>query len=66
MKHNPKITALLLVMFLVTQFIGLYVVNHYQAEEEDLPYGLETPDPETQSDFCIRNLFVIFIFFEII
>ena len=63
MKHNPKITALLLVMFLVTQFIGLYVVNHYQAEEEDLPYGLETPDPETQSDFykILSQILIAFI-----
>lgn len=27
MKHNVKITAILLAMFLVTQFIGLYVIN---------------------------------------
>ena len=29
-------------MFLVTQFIGLYVVNHYSQNE--LPYGMEPPE----------------------
>ncbi len=51
MKHNPKITAILLVMFILTQFIGLYVINHYIQEDKNLPYGLETPKPETQADF---------------
>ncbi len=51
MKHNLKITAILLGMFLVTQFIGLYVVNHYQQEGEELPYGMETPEIEKESDY---------------
>ncbi len=53
MKHRPKITAILLVMFILTQFIGLYVVDYYQAEDKPLPYGLETPQPEEQSEFYI-------------
>jgi len=55
MKHNLKITAILLVMFVVTQFIGLYVVNHYSTtkivqgqivdvDAPNLPFGLETPE----------------------
>lgn len=38
-------------MFILTQFIGIYVVDHYQDEEEKLPYGLETPEPEEESEF---------------
>ena len=53
MKHNLKITAILLTMFVLTQFIGLYVVNHYMAEEEDLPFGLENTEPEKASEFYI-------------
>ena len=53
MKHNPKITAVLLIMFVLTQFIGLYVVNYYSSEDKTLPYGLETPQPEQQSEFYI-------------
>ncbi|HKL24036.1 MAG TPA: presenilin family intramembrane aspartyl protease [Candidatus Nanoarchaeia archaeon] len=63
MKHNVKITILILAMFLATQFIGLYVVNEYLPEKvvdgekvtvsdvPSLPYGMETPQPEEQSDY---------------
>ena len=59
MKHNLKITAILLTMFILTQFIGLYVVDFYSGEETDLPYGLETPELETEKDFY-------FFFYQII
>lgn len=62
MKHNVKITILLLAMFLVTQFLGLYVVNHYSPVKvvqgnivnvtaPSLPYGLETPQITQPSDY---------------
>ena len=51
MKHNLKITFILLAMFLVTQFIGLYVVDHYLDQDNSLPYGLETPDIQQEKDF---------------
>ena len=51
MKHNLKITAVLLAMFIVTQFIGLYVVNYYSAEDKQLPYGMETPKIQEEKDF---------------
>jgi len=62
MKHNLKITAILLAMFLITQFIGLYVVNHYanskvvngevvEVQAPGLPFGLETPELKQQSEF---------------
>ncbi len=71
MKHKPKVIAILIVMFLLTQFIGLYVVNYYSGikivdgEEmnvtsPDLPLGLETPEVEEESDF-LTNLFPSFI-----
>lgn len=40
MKHKVSITIILLSMFLITQFIGLYVVNYYSHETNDLPYGM--------------------------
>lgn len=49
MKHNLKITAVLLLMFLVTQLIGLYVVNNYF--EEDLPLGLDTPEVTEDKEY---------------
>ncbi|MFC1682360.1 presenilin family intramembrane aspartyl protease [Nanoarchaeota archaeon] len=62
MKHNLKITFILLGMFLITQFIGLYVINHYSQTKiidgqeinvtaPELPYGMETPDIEKESDY---------------
>lgn len=41
MKHNIKITAILIVMFIVTQLIGLFVISTYTQTE--LPYGMEPP-----------------------
>lgn len=40
MKHNLKITAILIVMFIVTQLIGLFVVSAY-VKGLELPYGME-------------------------
>ena len=64
MKHNLKITSILLVMFLLTQFIGLYVVDHYSpvkvvegdivnVSAPSLPFGLETPEVKKDSEFYI-------------
>jgi len=44
MKHNPKVTILLLCMFLITQLIGLAVINAYSQEDRDLPFGMEPPE----------------------
>lgn len=65
MKHNLKVTIIILVMFLVTQFIGLYVVNHYCVQDNSLPYGMETPEIEDSSDFYtsfLPSIIVAFIF----
>jgi presenilin-like A22 family membrane protease len=51
MKHTLKITAILLTMFIITQFIGLYVVSSYIPEEKPLPFGLDTPEIEDESDY---------------
>ncbi len=42
MKNNLKITIILLVIFLMAQFIGIYVVNFYTAH--NLPFGMQTPE----------------------
>lgn len=51
MKHNLKITAILLAMFIVTQIIGIYTVNHYLVPDNVLPFGLEPPEIEKESDY---------------
>ena len=74
MKHNLKITAILVVMFLVTQFLGLYVVNFYSTtkmidgEKIDvldpnvLPYGFESPEPQNQTEFNWLFVMVLMAF----
>ena len=62
MKHNLKITALLLSMFIITQLIGLYVVGYYSPENKILPFGLDPPQPETQLDYAGLFSGIIFAF----
>jgi presenilin-like A22 family membrane protease len=52
-------------MFIVTQFIGLYVVNHYIVQSNPLPYGMQTPEVTNNSDFyttLFPSIIVAFIF----
>jgi presenilin-like A22 family membrane protease len=51
MKHNVKIISILLGMFIITQFIGLYVVDYYSQENNELPYGMKSPEIEQEIDF---------------
>ena len=74
MKHNYKITILLLSMFLVAQFIGLAVINAYipqfeQITDEEgnvinittnpIPFGLKPQEPNTERDFLTQVLLLI-------
>ncbi len=43
MKHNTRVTIILICMFLVTQLIGLWVVASY-ADGLSLPFGMEPPE----------------------
>jgi len=52
-------------MFVITQFIGLYVVNHYLADDQELPYGMKSPEVEQESDFYTAFLPSIIIAFII-
>lgn len=73
MKHNLKITALLLSMFIIAQLIGIYVVDFYSSVKiiegekinvsaPDLPFGLETPQLEKTSDYAKIFPWIIFAF----
>ncbi len=71
MKHSAKITILILAMFLVTQFIGLYVVDSYSTERfvdghtinvessKILPYGMGLNEEERENK---SNLLTSIIF----
>jgi presenilin-like A22 family membrane protease len=73
MKHNVKITIILLAMFLLTQFIGLYVVNHYsstkvvngeaiEVDAPNLPYGMDTPEIEKPEESGMVFVSILFAF----
>ena len=65
MKHNLKITIILLSMFIVTQFIGLYVIDHYSQEENVIPFGMDSPKIEKETDFYTSFLPSIVVAFII-
>ncbi len=70
MKHTLKITLLLVLLFLMSQLIGLVVVNNYidyakteetgQTTYKNLPYSLERPDVPQQTSFLLI-LFGLFV-----
>jgi presenilin-like A22 family membrane protease len=64
MKHNLKIISLLLVMFIATQLIGLYVVNFYLSDSSKLPYGFDQqnlPAPSERTTGFYTQLILSFI-----
>jgi len=80
MKHNVKITIVILVMFLIAQFIGLYVVNSYSSQKvvdgqivnntgKIFPYGMGFQGEEqniTITESLISLLFSLIIAISLI
>ena len=73
MKHNLKITLIILSMFILTQFIGIYVVDFYsplkvvhgnvfEVDSPDLPFGLEVPELKENTEFNYAFGSIIFAF----
>lgn len=75
MKHSIKITAILLGMFIITQLIGLAVIQAYkpvvkiQISENgtitnqtvyDLPYGT-APPPELEPKYSLMSIIIAFV-----
>lgn len=64
MKHTLKITLIILAMFLVTQVLGLYIVNFYMSDGIQLPYGFaENSTIEKEQSFQKEVLTSIIISF---
>lgn len=62
MKHTLKITLILVLLFLLSQLIGLFVINSYLVKE--LPYNIERPEwNEKQSGF---NIIAMIVFITLI
>jgi len=58
-KHNVKITLILVSMFLITQLIGLYVIHIYNSPGVMLPYGMQPP---AEIDQNVSPISLIFAF----
>ncbi|MEK6914911.1 MAG: hypothetical protein AABW83_04635 [Nanoarchaeota archaeon] len=62
MKHNKKITLILICMFIITQLIGLLVVSSYNNGIE-LPFGMEPPEDIKESSLVGGLSSIITAFF---
>jgi presenilin-like A22 family membrane protease len=58
MKHNLKITLIMVALFLAAQFIGLAIIDHYLVG--DLPFGIDKP--EINEDFSYISIAISLIF----
>ena len=71
MKHNTKITLILITMFLLTQLVGLFVISIYE-DGSKLPYGMEPPEEiqekpnQAGSSILIAFAIAITLFFFLI
>ena len=69
MKHNTKITTILISMFIITQLIGLFVVSTY-INGLELPYGVEPPKEVTQQprgpEIIVAFVIAVILFFLLI
>ena len=62
MKHNLKVTSIILAMFIVTQLFGLYVIDYYSSEDHELPYGFEQYEVQEQAEYNSYLYSIIFAF----
>lgn len=49
-------------MFLITQFIGLFVINYYSSSEVQLPFGMDVPEDQETQDYSMNFFSIIFSF----
>lgn len=49
-------------MFLITQFIGLFVINYYLQPSHVLPYGMGVEDIPAESTLNVLSIVIAFIF----
>lgn len=62
MKHNIKITIALIVMFFLTQLIGLFVISIYNNPINPLPFFLQPPEEIQPQNFSVVPILIAFVF----
>ena len=70
MKHKPSVTGILVMIFLLSQFFGLFVIDRtidHEATDAtgnvtfvDLPYNIETPDIDESFSWLYITLAILF------
>lgn len=50
MKHPLKLTIAIITMFIITQLIGLYIVNFYITDGVTIPYGFDNKEAIKQTE----------------
>ncbi len=69
MKHNTQITLILVSMFVITQLIGLFVIDFYNNKDNELPFGMEPPEMKQETSpiwILISFTIAISLFFILI
>lgn len=56
MKHNLKVTIILILMFFITQMIGIFVIHTYN-QGLTIPYGMEPPKDVEPNSSLISLIF---------
>ena len=59
MKHTWRITLILIALFMVSQVVGLFVVDNY-LDKPDLPLGIERPDIEENISYIPVLIAILF------
>ncbi|MBU0962460.1 MAG: hypothetical protein KKD48_00995, partial [Nanoarchaeota archaeon] len=57
MKYDYKITSLILSLFFIAQFIGLFVISHYLVQ--DLPYNIQKPEFEPATSYIPITIMIL-------
>lgn len=59
MKHSLKIVIILLLMFFITQLLGLAVASIYASNSDNIPFGMAPPEGITPTTSLISIIFAI-------
>ena len=60
MKHTIKVTIILLLLFICSHLIGLFIVNHYLPSTTDLPLRIEKPQFAEETSYIPIFITIIF------
>ncbi len=80
MKHSSKIITILVALFLITQYTGLYIISSYSTKTiqvvdgkeitnltwASLPYQIERPDLNQETSFLSMTIAILFVTFLIL